>query len=106
MKQNLNLNPIFTGCCDNVNLFSSECKFHWHSKFKRCNNGLKRLPVWKKLVQIALGYHRATANPKAPQQHEVTGWKLEILKMIIKPAKNEAVWRWIRTNRKLAPVTA
>lgn len=87
------MKKIFSGCCDNLYLFGKV------TKYCRCNDYLTPLPIWKKIVQIVLGYHRHNYTIQNPRPHEVTGWKLWILSRIIKPTKDEPLWSWIKTNR-------
>lgn len=78
------------GCCDNVIFMGKRGKC-------RCNDGIKSLPMWKKLAQISLGVHRENdaSNGKIPH---FGGWRVKILKRIIKSEMGDAPWRWIKTK--------
>lgn len=86
---------ILHGCCDNIHIL------HRPSKFWRCNDGITQLPVWKRLVQILLGYHRHNVDWRNPLPHEATGWKLKILKYLIKPVEGDSIWRWVKTSQTI-----
>jgi len=82
--------PISRGCCDNVHIFGQ--RYHC-----RCNDGIAPLPLWKRLVQAAFSVHRENTSWDFGA-HEIKGWRLSILKAIIKPAPGDAPWRWIVTK--------
>lgn len=82
--------PISRGCCDNIHIFG-------HRHHCRCNDGIKPLPLWKRLVQATFSVHRENASWDFGA-HEVSGWRLSVLRAIIKPADGDAPWRWIKTK--------
>ena len=87
------MNLVTCKCCDNV-------KFSWMEyKPIRCNDWVKPLPLWKRLVQIAIGVHRD--NCRSGDKHQVSAWKVTILSKLlgIKQQADESAWRWVNTKK-------